>query len=396
MLCFFMFFLMTVSSTPLDLVHGKKENKDVSNMMSQHRFSQALFQKKNFLSELAKADPASLNIIFGLLKDLLRVSQAASRVFTTDVNNALNDKNAKSVIVADALSNQTKSNTAKTAADLAKSSADLASEQADLALAGANGAVTTATANFDTADLHHSSMVAELNDKQPGVDAESETLRSTIALIKTLISTPSAAVSLDVSSGYDAELKRWNSLGSDQQFMDMEGIELVDGGFHFNNEVATYPFDISPTAHPQLSLEIRFKMITRTNYGWIIGHDNGGYDRGITVFDSRFGGIASGIGGKTYNSTLGYPNINEWYHVIATFENGNSQCAVYVHGEDGSTQVQNIEKPLNNKAGHSSFSVGGLVIPQLRHTVDAIISTVRVYDKVLSSDEVHTIFSQQA
>jgi len=114
------------------------------------------------------------------LNGLLDVSEAASVAFTTDVIAALNDKNTKSGILAEATSNQTQSNTAKTAADLAL-------EVAQGAVKVAQGAVITATSEFDAADKHHTAMVDELNDKQPGVDAESETLRSTIVLIETLL-----------------------------------------------------------------------------------------------------------------------------------------------------------------------------------------------------------------
>jgi len=176
MLCFFMFFLMTVSSAPLGLVHGKQESKHVAEIMSHPRLSQALFQNKTFLSELAEADPGTLNTILGLLNDLLSVSEAASRAFNTDVIAALTDKNAKSVILATATSTQDWCGNAKTAADLA--------------LEVAQGAVTEANGQFDTAVLHHTAMVDELNDKQPGVDAESETLRSTILLVESLIPAP--------------------------------------------------------------------------------------------------------------------------------------------------------------------------------------------------------------
>jgi len=126
------------------------------------------------------------------LNGLLGVSQAASLAFTTDVTTALVDRNAKSGILAEAVSNQTQSNTAKIAADLS--------------LDVAQGAVTDATSIFNTAVLHHTAMVTELNDKQPGVDAESETLRSTIVLIESLI--PESGCHKDLFShakqiGYD-------------------------------------------------------------------------------------------------------------------------------------------------------------------------------------------------
>jgi len=164
MLCFFMFLLMTVSSTPMDLVQ-KQASKSVTEMMSQP-LSQALFQNKTFLSELAKADPGTLNTILGLLNDLLGASIAASIAFTTDVDTALVDETAKTVILATATNNQTNANNAKIAADLA---------------------FTEATSDFDAAVTHHTAMKDELADKQPGVRAESGTLRRTIDIVRTLL-----------------------------------------------------------------------------------------------------------------------------------------------------------------------------------------------------------------
>jgi hypothetical protein len=127
--------------------------------MSQPLLSQALFQNKTFLSELANADPGTVNTIMGLLNDLLSASVAASIAFTTDVNTALVDENAKNLVLSQATN-------AKTAAD---------------------AAFTLATSEFDAADIHHTAMVDELAAKQPGANAESDAIRSTIAIVRTLL-----------------------------------------------------------------------------------------------------------------------------------------------------------------------------------------------------------------
>jgi hypothetical protein len=152
---------MTVSSAPMDLMHERQAteaSKSVTEMLSQP-LSQALFQNKTFLSELANADPGTVNTIMGLLNDLLSASVAASIAFTTDVNTALVDENAKNLVLSQATN-------AKTAAD---------------------AAFTLATSEFDAADIHHTAMVDELAAKQPGVNAESDAIRSTIAIVRTLL-----------------------------------------------------------------------------------------------------------------------------------------------------------------------------------------------------------------
>jgi hypothetical protein len=165
-----MFLLMTVSSAPMDLMHKRLASKSVTEMMSQP-LSLALFQNKTFLSELAKADPDTLNTIIGLLNDLLDASIAASIAFTTDVNTALTERNAMTTLLAQATTSQTNANNAKTAAD---------------------SAFTQATSDFNFAVNHHTAMVDELNDKQPGVNEESETLRSILVLVRTLLPITSA------------------------------------------------------------------------------------------------------------------------------------------------------------------------------------------------------------
>jgi hypothetical protein len=141
-------------------------SKAVTGMMSQPLLSQALLQNKTFLSELARADPGTLNTIMGLLNGLLDASIAASIAFTTDVSTASTDVNAKAGILATATTAQTKANDDKTAADTA---------------------FTKATSDFDLAVIHHNDMKAVLAAKQPGVDAESDILRRTIALVQTLL-----------------------------------------------------------------------------------------------------------------------------------------------------------------------------------------------------------------
>ena len=53
------------------------------------------------------------------------------------------------------------------------------------------------------------------------------------------------------------------------------------------------------------------------NRGWVLGHDDGGYDRALALHDDRFGGIAAPNGG-TYRSKLGMPPLHTWMHVVAT------------------------------------------------------------------------------
>ena len=142
------------------------------------------------------------------------------------------------------------------------------------------------------------------------------------------------------------------------------------------------------------------------NPGWILGHDNGGYDRAICLHDQRYGGIA-GPNGGVYSSTLGFPEIGEWTHIVATFANG-ADCPVYRN--DAHHQLTD-SRVVNNGDGDESFSVGGLenygefarlqrmfsrwaafshrcCVATANHHVDAYIAEVRTYDVVLGADAV--------
>jgi len=183
---------------------------------------------------------------------------------------------------------------------------------------------------------------------------------------------------------------KWFSGGSHKGFLDVSTLEIRQDGFHFNNQFVEYPFDISPSKLPKASIEIRFYLNKiLNNRGWIIGHDNGGYDRAIVVTDQRFGGIASPLG-FAYPSKLGYPIVGKWYHVVATFENGKKTW-LYVNDGSSPTAVVAQQVKANNNDGNPKFSIGG----QHRwggHTVDAVVSTVRIFDKVLNVDEVNNLF----
>ena len=60
--------------------------------------------------------------------------------------------------------------------------------------------------------------------------------------------------------------------------------------------------DISPSKYPTLTLElwVRVNSFAGDSLGWILGHDNHGFDRGINLHDRRYGGIAGPNGGTRH------------------------------------------------------------------------------------------------
>jgi hypothetical protein len=231
------------------------------------------------------------------------------------------------------------------------------------------------------------------------IQCESGLCRCTVTGGKECVPPPHACDPVDAIFALDAECwnggPAWASIGNVPGYaIDTAGIDAsLDGtlragasagSFRFNGVVKTVQgLDIGPNAHPQVSLEIWVKRVTnKGNREWIVGHDNGGYDRAITLNDDRFGGVAGPIGSE-YSSTLGFLSLNSWYHVVVTY---GSNANVYLNG------VRQNVGPANNNPGLPNMSIGGLVVYPA-HDVDALISQVRVYDHELTPQDVQTRWS---
>jgi hypothetical protein len=158
---------------------------------------------------------------------------------------------------------------------------------------------------------------------------------------------------------------------------------LVDrfGSFLFNGQAGVsvvQGLDISPSKYPQLSLEIWIKRrADANNREWVLGHDNGGYDRAINLHDDRYGGVA-GPNGGTAASPLGYPQLGHWAHIVVTY---GTNAKTYLNGQLWD------EGAAHNGDGLPDFSIGGLT-NFANHYVNALISQVRVYGRELSAADV--------
>jgi hypothetical protein len=179
----------------------------------------------------------------------------------------------------------------------------------------------------------------------------------------------------------------WNSIGRiSGKSITVDGLTTstdgsnnphLAGSFYFNKVVKVVSgIDISPAAYTSLSLEVCVKRVNPVGNEWIIGHDNGGYDRAIALNDPRFAGAAASQGTGIINTAaLGYPSLGKWHHVVATY---GTNAKIYLDG------VVANEGPARNGPGLTDFSIGGLVLYPT-HSVDALISSVAVYDRELSA-----------
>jgi hypothetical protein len=178
--------------------------------------------------------------------------------------------------------------------------------------------------------------------------------------------------------------------------LDMRNVEYFteEGGYyHFDNIVKNIPTTLNPTKFPELTLEVYFRTHrTSNNRGWIMCSDDrrGGYDRGINIHDSRFGARPAAIAGTNYRSTLPKVRYGEWTHLVATFKNGEQSQLCMTSPSNSVTSCntyvpRNIGTRGNGLLNH--FNLGGCQTWR-RHTVDADIAVVNVYNRLLTKTDV--------
>lgn len=118
--------------------------------------------------------------------------------------------------------------------------------------------------------------------------------------------------------------------------------------------------NISPRQYRELTIEVWFILNQQHDHdrhsAWLIGHDDGGYDRSFAVSDSRFGGVGQGVG-FTYETGIGFPDLNVWHHGISRFAwQTAGGCFVALDGRIGNR----VTSQRNGQGGMPQFSIGGL------------------------------------
>lgn len=171
-------------------------------------------------------------------------------------------------------------------------------------------------------------------------------------------------------------------LGSTTSF----GAGQVGQAFSFDgaqSSVVTLPVDINPDTYPQLTIGMRVNLRKQVaGNGWIMGHDDGGYDRALIVQDSRYAlGVAAGSG-SPYSSTLVKltQNLGTWHCIAVAYDQTANQATVYADGN-----VQAIATKLST--GVRQATLGGLQ-NYPNHTVDALVNGVFIFNRRLSKEEI--------
>ena len=134
---------------------------------------------------------------------------------------------------------------------------------------------------------------------------------------------------------------------------------------------------------PDCTLMIGLYLESIANgFGWVIGNENGGYDRTILMHDHRFSGAIASAVGYTWTAWNHpqYPPIHQWIHVTAVFRQGG-ESYVFLNGVRSDNSVIG-----RNNGGYGSLWIGRPV--HVSHWTDCWIKEVMVFNRAVSDEDV--------
>merc|ERR1712154_254358 len=151
--------------------------------------------------------------------------------------------------------------------------------------------------------------------------------------------------------------------------------------------ITTVDFDVNSRANPELTMELWVYPRSLGTRTWALGNDDGGYDRAIMLSDSRFGGIAAGVG-YSYKSKIAKPALNEWTQVVVAYSKKSGTAKVYKNGGDDGME----EKKIGSDSG-SSMKLGlNGIIRHRDHNFHGCVGKVQIVARALSDNEVSELF----
>lgn len=165
----------------------------------------------------------------------------------------------------------------------------------------------------------------------------------------------------------------------------------------FDSSVDTCTFieyDTDSAVRPNLTMEVWYKPEAYPDSrDWILAHDDGGYDRAILTYDTRFSGAAIAVG-TSYTSTLGYPELGEWIHLVATYSS-DGVATLYQNGGDLTVGGSQQTVTVTADSGSSWTNIGLNGVPKYNnHFVVGCFAQVQLTDRVLSAEEVADLYAE--
>ena len=120
--------------------------------------------------------------------------------------------------------------------------------------------------------------------------------------------------------------------------------------------------------------------------GWLFGSENGGCDRYIVLHDDRVGGTGPSCQGTGWG--LGSTPIGQWSHVVALFDQDTGTSYAFLNGVKGTVRTNIFHSdgvPNEVRLGSPSYNPN--------YYANADVAAMRVYNRLLSDDEVATLYS---
>lgn len=175
------------------------------------------------------------------------------------------------------------------------------------------------------------------------------------------------------------------------------GAGLYGQAFSFDgaeSSVANLPINISPSALPQMTMGMYVNVQAANNdRGWVLGHDNGGYDRSLILHDSRYGfGLAAGVG-HTYKTELLWEDgdLGQWFGIAVAYDFDKREAVIYLNDLQGSSFIQTVTGTTYGN-GLSTATLGGLD-QYTGHGTNALADEVFIFDRALNQAELDRVFA---
>ena len=153
------------------------------------------------------------------------------------------------------------------------------------------------------------------------------------------------------------------------------------------DEYVLAPVNINPDVMPQMTM-MAWARSNSESKGWVISHDNGGYDRTLNI-DARGGGTGwSAFSGS--KRVLGYSpvTIGDWAFLAAVYDQEAETVKLYVNG----TLINEVDGKLGS--GTDDIHIGSN--PPYGRYFSGAIDEVRIYNYTLSADEIKAHYEEKA
>eukprot|EP00592_Proboscia_alata_P025552 CAMPEP_0194432698 /NCGR_PEP_ID=MMETSP0176-20130528/72174_1 /TAXON_ID=216777 /ORGANISM="Proboscia alata, Strain PI-D3" /LENGTH=849 /DNA_ID=CAMNT_0039249223 /DNA_START=118 /DNA_END=2667 /DNA_ORIENTATION=+ len=145
--------------------------------------------------------------------------------------------------------------------------------------------------------------------------------------------------------------------------------------------------DISPSSMLDCTLVIGLYLerIVPGSLGWVVGNENGGWDRSIVMHDDRLKGMSMTLGYQTpFYDELVTPETKKWIHIVAVFSQGRNSY-FYVDGKKA-----NVTRIGQNGPGLPDIYIGQPANYE-DHYADCWIKEVKVFDRAFNEEEVEEL-----